>query len=104
MSRNHAITEKQINTVQHYLEREFPGQVCDMQWDRHSDMQVFEIVYETTKHRVEMPVVFFETCSNCADTLRHSELTDYMREAQAQMRRFSVVWEDGSVRVRSTPL
>lgn len=44
MSKNHAIKERQVNTVQHYLEREFPGQVRDTQWDRHRDMQVFEVV------------------------------------------------------------
>lgn len=104
MSNNHFREENQIKTIQHYLEREFPGQVRDTQWDRQSDTQVFEIVHDTTVHRVDMPAAFFENCPDYAAALRESELADYMREARDQTRRFSVVWEDGSARVRSTPL
>lgn len=104
MARSYPAKEKQINMVQHYLEREFPGQVRNPRWSRRTGMQVFEVVHETTVHHVEMPAAFFETCPNCTDVLRYSELTDYMREARTQVRRFSVVWEDGTVRVRSTSL
>jgi hypothetical protein len=67
-------------------------------------MHMFEVVHETTVHRVEMPAVFFEDCPDYAAALRDSELADYMREARDQRRRFSVVWENDAVRVRSTPL
>ena len=104
MTQSHPIKEKQTETVQHYLEREFPGQVRNRRWDRHTSMQMFEVVHETTVHCVEMPAAFFEGCPDSAAALRDSELTDYMREARNQMRCFSVVWENNEVRVRSTPL
>jgi hypothetical protein len=104
MSQSHPITEKQMKTVQRYLERAFPGQVRDTQWDGCAGMQVFEIVHENALHRVEMPAAFLKNCSDCAGVLQSSELADYMRESRDQARRFSVVWEDGSARVRSAPL
>ena len=96
--------KKQLKTVYDYLELEFPGQVHEAQWDGCSGMQVFEIVHENALHRVEMPAAFFKNCPDCAGALQISELADYMREARAQTRRFSVVWESGSARVRSAPL
>ena len=96
--------KKQMNTVQHYLELEFPGQVRESQWDEGSGIQVFEIVHENALHRVEMPAAFFKDCPDCAAALQRSELVDYMREARTQERRFCVVWEDGATRVRSAAL
>jgi hypothetical protein len=104
MSRSHPVQEKQTDMVRHYLEREFPGQVRNLRWEWRTSMHMFEVVHETTVHRVEMPAAFFEDCPDYAAALRESELADYMREARDQRRRFSVVWENDEVRVRSTPL
>ncbi len=97
-------TKTRINTVLHYLQQEFPGHVRGTRWERRTGMQMFEVFHETTVHRVDMPAAFFEDCPDCADALRDSELVDYMREAKTQARRFSVMWERGMVRIRSTPL
>jgi hypothetical protein len=104
MSKRRPIAKKHIKTVLSYLERAFPGQVRKAQWDECSGTQVFEIVHENALHRIEMSAAFFNGCSNCTNALRSSELADYMREARAQRRRFSVVWEGGSARVQSAPL
>lgn len=89
MSQSHLIKAKPIDTVQRYLEREFPGQVHNPQWHRQTSIQMFEIVHDTTVHRVEMPAAFFEDCPDDAAALRDSELTDYIREARAQTRCFA---------------
>lgn len=55
MSQSYLLKEKPIDTIQHYLEREFPGQVRDTQWHRQTGMQMFEVAHDTTVHHVEMP-------------------------------------------------
>jgi hypothetical protein len=47
---------------------------------------------------------FIRTRRDAVASLRASELTDYMREARAQKRRFLVLEEGGELRIRSTLL
>ncbi len=97
-------SKAQVGAIRHYLEREFPDCVKRMRWDQRRMVQVFEVAHGTVLHQVVVTSAFLEDCPDCADALRDSELVDYMREAKTQTRRFSVMWERGIVRIRSTPL
>jgi hypothetical protein len=96
--------EPDIETIRGYLEREFPGQLQRIWWDGEAMAHVFEVVHETAHHQVGVPAAFIQTCDDAIASLHASELTDYMREARAQDRRFLVNDEGHTVRVRSTPL
>lgn len=96
--------ETQIGEIRQYLEWEFPGQVRNTWWDEDVRAPVFEVVHETGCHHVIIDAGFIQACPDAAASLRASELTDYMREARAQERRFLVLEENGEVHIRSTPL
>lgn len=97
-------TKKQLTPIRQYLEREFPGQVRHAWWDRDAQAQVFEVHHERERHHVVVDAGFLQACPDYVAGLRESELADYMREANAQARRFHVLEDGYSVRVRSTPL
>jgi hypothetical protein len=96
--------ETQIGEIRQYLEREFPGQVRNTWWDEDVKAPVFEVVYETGCHHVIVDTGFIQACQDAAASLRASELTDYMREARTQERRFLILEASGEVHIRSTPL
>jgi hypothetical protein len=95
-------TETQVIAVQHYLEREFPGQVRGTWWNEEAMAQVFEVQGEIQQHII-VDRGFFQDCSNCTVALKESELSEYIREALSP-RCFVVRWHNHEVRVRSKPL
>jgi hypothetical protein len=84
--------------VQSYLEEEFPGQVEEAQGNE------FIISHDGIRHRVVLQPAFLQLCPDYMRAIRESELTDYMREARSQARRFLVIWHERDTRIRSTPL
>jgi hypothetical protein len=95
------VADVQIDVIHHYLEREFPGQVTPPWQEPHADGPVIEIAYGAVRHQIELASAFLEDCPDCRDSLRHSELADYIREARTQNRRFLIRWQGGEVRIRS---
>ena len=96
--------EPESHTIRRYLEREFPGQVRHTWWDREAQASVFEVAHEGGRHHVLVDKGALRSCQDVGAGLRTSELADYMREARTQERRFRVVAEEGTLRIRSTPL
>ena len=96
--------ETQVEAIRQYLEREFPGQVRHTWWDEATMAPVFEVAHETGCHHVIVDMEFFQAYQDVIAGLRTSELTDYMREARSQKRRFRVCEEGGEVHIRSTAL
>lgn len=94
----------QVHTVQHYLEREFPGQVVRTWWDRTQRAQVFEFAHAHGRRHIVIEPVFFQACSDYVSRLRDSELADYVRESLAPARCFLVKWYQDGVHIRSKPL
>jgi hypothetical protein len=94
----------QIGAVQKYLEHEFPGQVQVTGWDAHNSRQIFAVAQGPIQHQVEVASTFLQDCPDCTTGLRYSELAEYIREAQAQARRFIVMWQKREVRIRFQPL
>jgi hypothetical protein len=95
--RNQA-TDARFSAVQSYLEREFPGRVGKATEDS------FEVLHGPGRHQVVIHPEVWQGCTDYTNALRESELGDYMREAQSQVRRFVILWQDHEVRVRSTQL
>ena len=96
------VNDDQIDAVRHYLEREFPGCVTPPQSEPHADGPVIEIVHDAARHQVEVASAFLAGCPG-RDSLRHSELADYIREARTQNGRFLVQWQEGEMRIRFKP-
>jgi len=94
----HQPNDARFSAIQHYLEREFPGRV-----ERVAEHD-FEVFHGSVRHQVVIHPEAWHRCADYMGALRESELVDYMREAQAQERRFLIRWQDHAVRVRSTPL
>ncbi len=90
--------------IQQYLERECPDRVRRTWWDTRTRVHVFEVSHGTGLHQVRVTAAFLKACPDYGAGLRDSELADYMREARSHARRFTVVWEGGTVRIRSQPL
>jgi hypothetical protein len=97
-------TDAQVDVIYHYLEREFPGQVNHTWWDAHANGAVFEIAHGPVRHQIEVASAFLAGCPDCKNSLLHSELADYIREARAEDRRFLILWHGDEVRIRSKPL
>jgi hypothetical protein len=97
-------TDTQVDIIHHYLEREFPGQVNHTWWDDHAHGPVFEMAHGPVRHQIAVASAFLEACPDYTDSLRSSELVDYIREARAQDRRFLILWQGDAVRIRSKPL
>jgi hypothetical protein len=90
--------DARFRAVQTYLEYEFPGRVDKVTEDS------FEVLHGPVRHQVVVHPEAWQGCADYASALRESELGDYMREAQSQVRRFVLLWQDHEVRVRSTQL
>jgi len=97
-------TKEQINAVQHYLAREFRGDVRCTWWEEAEMAQIFEIAYGDGLQRLVMDGGFFQACPDYAAALRDSELADYIRESRSPRRCFCVTWHDQTLHVRSKPL
>jgi hypothetical protein len=101
---NHHPPEAQIDAVQRYLKREFPGCI-HRTWRLENVMaQVFEFSNDEVLRRIVIEDGFFRGCPDCADGLRHSDLADYIRESRAPRRCFHIVWNNNTLRIRSKPL
>jgi hypothetical protein len=95
---NHPSTTACLTAVQSYLEEEFPGRVKEAQDN------LFIISHDGIRHHVVLQPSFVHLCPDYVRALRESELTDYMREARSQARRFLVIWQEHDIRIRSTSL
>lgn len=104
MPSRHATNTAVVATVHHYLERAFPNRVTHTGWEADGKGPIFEVVHDQTRHQVIITSGFLAVCPDSAYTLRHSELTDYMREARSQNRRFLVLWQNGALHIRFTAL
>jgi hypothetical protein len=94
-----------IDAIRAYLERAFPGQVARAWWGSTERMQTFVVAHAgAADHQAAVPAAFLDSCPDCAGALHASEMADYMRETRAERRRFTVIWDDGMVRIRSRPL
>ena len=94
----HQAADARVSAVQTYLEQEFPGRVDKATEDS------FEVLHGPVRHQVVIHPEAWQGCADYAGALRESELGEYMREAQSQVRRFVILWQDHEVRVRSTQL
>jgi len=87
-----------LTAMASYLEQEFPGRVKAAQDNE------FMISHKGIDHRVVLDPKFLKQCPDFAQSLRETELADYLREAQSQARRFVVMWSGSETRIRSTSL
>ena len=81
-----------------YLEQEFPGRV------KAAKDNEFMISHQGIDHHVVLDPMFFKQCPDYAQALRETELADFLREYQAQARRFIVMWSGSDTRIRSTSM
>lgn len=95
---NHPSTTARLTAVQSYLEEEFPGRVEE------AKDHLFIISHDGIRHHIVLQPSFLHLCPDYARALRESELTDYMREARSQSRRFLIIWQECDLRIRSTSL
>jgi len=95
---------EQIDAVQHYLAREFPGAVRGTWWEATEMAQIFEMTHGEGLQHLVMTGGFWQSCPDCVAALRDSEFVDYIRETRAPRRRFCVTWQDGTCHIRSKPL
>ena len=86
-----------LKAVQAYLEEEFPGQV------EVSIENVIKVSHHGARHHVTLQTEFLKACPNCAKAIRESDLVDYIREVRSQSRRFTVMWHERAMRIRSGP-
>ena len=94
----HPSTTAHLAEVQSYLEEEFPGRVQE------TVENVIVVSHDGIRHHVELQPTFLRQCPDHIRAIRESELTDYMREARSQERRFLVIWTERDTRIRSAPL
>ena len=95
---NNAQTTARLTAVQSYLEEEFPGHV------EAAKKNVLVVSHDGVHHHVVLQPSFLDLCPDYVHALRESELTDYMREARSQSRRFLIIWQEHDIRIRSTSL
>lgn len=95
---NHPSTTARLTAVQSYLEEEFPGCVEE------AKDNLFIVSHDGIRHHVVLQPSFLHLCPDYMRALRESELTDYMREARSQARRFLVIWQEHDIRIRSTSM
>jgi len=89
-------TTTRLTAVQSYLEEEFPGCV------EAAGKNVIVVSHNHIRHHVVLQPSFVHLCPDYMRALRESDLTDYMREARLQARRFLVIWQEHNIRIRST--
>ena len=94
----HPSTTAHLAEVQSYLEEEFPGRV------EAAVENVIVVSHDGIRHHVVLQPTFLHLCPDHIRAIRESELTDYMREARSQERRFLVIWTEHDTRIRSAPL
>jgi hypothetical protein len=91
-------TTARLTAVQSYLEGAFPGHVEQARGN------VITVSHDGVRHHVVLQPAFLQQCPDYIRAIRESELTDYVREARSQRRRFLVIWHEGDTRIRSTSL
>jgi hypothetical protein len=101
---NQLPTKTQIDAVQRYLEREFPGSRRRTWWDENMQAQVFELMDSDSLRRIGIDVAIFQNASDEVKELRESDFVDYIRWSRAPRRWFRVTWSDGGLHIRSKPL